>query len=65
MPLQFVWPAGQQMPLEQLEPDVHAVPQAPQLAVLALRSTHDPPQLVCPDAQQTPLEQVDPDAHAT
>ncbi len=44
--------------------DEHLVPQAPQLALLVLVSTHTPPQSLRPVGQeQEPLEQIFPPEH--
>ena len=52
VPPQFVCPAGHwHEPVTQRVPPVHARPQAPQLALVLDRSTHDPEQLVSPMAQ--------------
>jgi hypothetical protein len=57
-PVQVPW---MHAPPEQMVPLAHAVPQAPQFAASALRSTHDEPQTVRPALQvQTPPVQLWP-----
>jgi hypothetical protein len=63
VPSQEVRPAAQHAPFEQVCPDGHTRPQAPQLAVLLCSATQVPPQLVWSGPQHRPLEQWS--SHAT
>jgi hypothetical protein len=58
VPLQFVWPKEQHLPLEQNCPLWQVWPQLPQLFESSWVLTHAPPQLVNPVGQQMPDEQI-------
>lgn len=61
------WQVTLHEPLEQISPDLHALAQAPQLALSLVRFTHVPLHWVRPTWQltwQVPLEQTSPDGQA-
>lgn len=56
-------PVGQHLPLSQVEPELHCVPQAPQLSGSESGLLHTPLQLLSPVGQHLSLVQVSPVAH--